>query len=169
MSAAAGGFSPLGGLPTTPPCRHIGSHQHGGLALPMEPQIHPHRCAAAADFLRRWCITGSRAAHDFSAWTWDLPGPRPCVPTRAHGGGYGGPSAGAETRLLRSGSLQAWLRKAHAGGSRESSREGRLPCAQLQKDSRFFFFLKTLSYFAPLKTTENLPHRCATSGKLGYC
>lgn len=55
-------------------------------------------------------------------------------------GGSGGPSAGAATRLLRRGSLQARLWKAHAGGSRETSREGRLPCTQLQKDSGLFFF-----------------------------
>lgn len=56
-----------------------------------------------------------------------------------------------------------------AAGGRETSRQGRLPCAQLQKDSRFFFFSENLSYFAPSKAAENLPYLCAMSGQLGYC
>lgn len=39
-----------------------------------------------------------------------------------------------------------------AAGGRETSRQGRLPCAQLQKDSRFFFFFRESFLFCPFQS-----------------
>lgn len=65
---------------------------------------------------------------------------------------YGGPSAGAATELVRSGSLQACFWKAHAGGSRRpgDQQAGKAALRSAAKRLQILFFFPRIFLILPL-------------------